>query len=168
MNLPGRRARMQCVSLAAATGLLATGLLLTGCYSMGGNTTDTQPPPASPREHTLLRGIPLPVGFRMVPERSVATESGRFRVAQCEFEGSTDPERVSRFYVDYMPSAHFTLKKKRFDNGEYALRFESNDEECNVRVREARGRTVLVLDVGPLPRGSAERQPSSPPTAQQP
>jgi hypothetical protein len=151
--------------LAAVGGVggLMTGLAMCGCESGGGSgPAVAQGPPASPVQHTMLQNIPLPVGFRMVPERSVARESGQFRVAQCEFEGATSPDAVTRFYVEYMPTAKFTLRQKRFDNGEYLLRFESDAEECNVRVRPSKSQTILVIDIGPLAKGSAERE-SQPP-----
>jgi len=63
------------------------------------------------------------------------------------------PDDVARFYEKYMPTAKFTLKEKGFNNGEYALRFESDNEVCNVRVRPAKGKAALVIDV----RTAAER-----------
>lgn len=150
--------------LGAVMALTAGVLSVAGCATFNGGTTGTAAPePAiTAVQHALLSDIPRPVGFELVPERSVARESGQFRVAQCEYVGSTHPDAVARFYVEYMPRAQFTLRQKRFDNGQYSLRFESDQEECNVRVRGERSNTVLVLDVGPLPRGSTERDAAHP------
>lgn len=159
MNAALAYARKHLAVVAGCAGLTLVGFALFGCESFGGGRqTAGQGPPASPKEHPLLENLPLPVGFRMVPERSVARTSGRMRVAQCEFEGKYTPEEVTRFYLDYMPSATFILKQKRFDNGEYNLRFESETEECNIRTRRGKTATVLVVDIGPLPKGSAERE----------
>jgi len=151
--------------MTASSGLAAL-LLTSGCQGLsggGGTTTVAQGPPASPVQHTMLQNIPVPVGFRVVPERSVGRESGQFRVAQFEFEGSTNPDAVARFYSEYMPAAKFTLRQKRFDNGQYFMRFESDTEECNVRIGTRSSKTLLVIDVGPLPRGATEREPQPPP-----
>ncbi len=147
--------------------LAATAGILAGCNGMGSTTNATAPttdPPASARQHTLLENIPLPIGFRLVPERSVASKAGQWRVAQCEFAGDTHPDAIARFYVHHMPSARFTLRKQRFDSGEYQLRFESEREECNVRVRRETGDTRLVIDIAPLPKGSAEPRTNRPAT----
>jgi len=147
--------------VAACAGLVG----LTGCSGLGGGSSSpgvSTGPPASPVQHTMLQNIPLPVGFRLVPERSVARESGQFRVAQCEFEGGTNPDAVTRFYIEYMPTAKFTLRQKRFDSGEYLLRFESDAEECNVRVRPKSSGSTLVIDIGPISKGTTEREGQPP------
>jgi hypothetical protein len=145
-----------------AAGLALLGLLvLVGCNTYSGTTTATSAdgaPPASAAQHPILEGVPIPVGFRMVSERSVARQTGRFRMAKVEFVGGTSPEQVTAFYQNYMPSAQFTLKTRNLEAGEYKLRFESPSEECNIRVTRNSGRTVLVVDLGPLPQGSAERE----------
>ena len=167
MNAAYARDDRHILPAAACAGLLLAAVGLPGCQSLSGGTTSSgqaasHGPPASPVQHTLLQNIPLPVGFKMVPDRSVARESGQFRVAQCEFEGVTTPEAVTRFYVQYMPTARFTLRQKRLDNGEYNLRFDSDSEECNVRVKRQDSKTILVVDIGPLPKGPTEREAQPP------
>lgn len=156
------------IGIFAILGLGLGWCVLCGCAAFGGASateSGSSGPPPSPVQHALLQNIPLPVGFKMVPERSVARESGRFRVAQCEFEGSSSPEEVTRFYINYMPSANFVLKQKRYDSGEYTLRFESDAEECNIRARSGKlSSTTLVVDVGPLPKGTADREEKRPHT----
>lgn len=145
------------VGIAAASVIFVT----VGCRNMGSTSSASggQSPAAQPRQHPLLENIPLPMGFRLVPDRSVARSSGQTRVAQCEFEGDADPDAVTKFYLHYMPSANFALRQRRFDNGEYTLRFESDTEECNVRVRPGKMRTtILIIDIGPVPKGPAERK----------
>jgi len=148
------RGRLVCAALVLCGG----GLL--GCELLGGNRQSTgQAPPVSPMQHPVLEGIPLPAGFRIVDERSMARKAGATRIGQCEFIGGAMPDDVARFYEKYLPAAKFTLKEKGFNNGEYALRFESDNEVCNIRVRPAKGKTALVIDVGPLLRGAGEPRP---------
>ena len=114
MQTAQRTPKRRMLTLAAAAGLTIAGVNLLGCATYNGGSSagttgdsrqaSSQNPAASPVQHAMLEGIPIPVGFRMVPERSVARESGRLRIAQCEFEGHTTPERVQRFYLDYMPN----------------------------------------------------------------
>lgn len=139
----------------ACAGLILVTVPLAGCDSLGGGGK-AQGATAAPVQHPLLENIPLPHGFRIVPERSVARMAGPLRVAQCEFQGSTSPDAVARFYVEYLPTARFTLLNKRFDNGQYSMRFESASEECNIRIRPQNAKTVLVIDIGPLAKATNE------------
>lgn len=160
---PDRVARV----FGRATGTFLTLLLCVagGCatYSSAPQTTSAaESPAASPRQHAMLENIPLPVGFRMVYERSVAKDFGRYRMAKCEFQGSSPPDTVARFYQSYMPSAQFVLRTRSLEAGTYDLRFESATEECNIRVSPSREGTVLVVDLGPLPQGTPERDAAPP------
>jgi hypothetical protein len=147
-------------------GLALAALSLWGCGGPGSDaptaTTTDQTPVVAPVEHPLLKGIPIPTGFRIVPERSRARHSGATRVAQCEFQGSLIPSEVVRFYEHYMPTARFRLGPKVFVQGEYTLRFQSDSEECDVFVKPKGFNTVLILDVGPLWQGETETTPGRP------
>jgi hypothetical protein len=113
-------------------------------------------------QHPLLENFPLPPGFKMVADRSVARNSGTVRMAKCEFEGNLSTESTVGFYEEYMPTAQFRQLDKRFEAGTYALRFESSREECEIRVRRTRTKTVLVIDLGPLSQAAEPRHPSAP------
>lgn len=160
--------RNRWLSRAFSGGLVLVGLAIPACQS-GGNTSavaSDQAPVATPVEHQLLKGIPVPAGFRIIPEHSRARNLGETRVAQCEFEGSLAAGDVARFYEHYMPTARFTLGPKLFNSGEYAIRFESDTEECNVWIKPKAQKTILIIDIGPRATGSAaERNLSSPPSA---
>ncbi len=150
----------------ATLGLALLVAIMAGCESAGDAQMPTgQPPPTAPRQHPVLEHIPLPMGFAMVPERSVARLAGPLRVAQCEFEGTGAVDDVAEFYLKHMPAAKFTLRDKRFDAGTWLMRFESRTEECNIRVKPKGKRAVIVIDLGPLPKGGADR-PSRPPPAE--
>lgn len=162
MNAAVRRCWFRVWPALGCAGFVAIWMLVPGCDTPGGSSGGgAAAPPAEPVQHPLLQNIPLPVNFRMVPERSVARAAGAMRVAQCEFDGPTAPEAVVRFYEEYLPTAKFVLCQKRFDNGEYSLRFESSNEECNIRVKGKGTQTVLIIDIGPLSKGALEQEASS-------
>lgn len=150
-------------------GLALMTLSLWGCESSESNapmaTTADQTPVVAPLEHPLLKGIPIPTGFKIVPERSRARHSGATRVAQCEFQGSLAPGEVVRFYEHYMPTVRFRLGPKVFVNGDYTLRFVSDSEECDVFIKPKGFNTTLILDVGPLWKGDTDQpaRPTPPP-----
>lgn len=137
--------------------------LVGACVS---STITTSPggagPTASAVQHPTLEGIPIPAGFKLVEQRSFGRSSGQLRYASCEFRGDTDPATVKRFYEQHMPSAGFTLRDWSFGLGEYLLRFDSSSERSTVRAKRDRLKTVLVIDISPTPKGTAQREPKSP------
>lgn len=164
MNDAATWSRTARLRLGVGACLSILGLAVGGCETMSSPTSassDGPGPAASPRQYRLLQNIPVPNGFELVRDRSTAWASGQIRWASCEFEGGSNPERVADFYTRQMPSARFTLKKESLENGESHLRFESDTEECNIRVRQSKMRTKLLINVGPLPKGTAERKPVS-------
>jgi hypothetical protein len=98
----------------------------------------------------------------LVDDHSVGRSSGSLRVVRFEFVGSMERALVNRFYKQYMAGGGWTLKKETFDRGIYDMHFESETEECLIRLRPEKKRTVIVVDLGPLPRGSAEREAPPP------
>lgn len=134
--------RICCAALAALT--FAFG----GCASFSGPRDEV----VTPVQHPLIENLPLPTGFYIVPERSIARNMDGWRVAMCTFTGKLAPERVVAFYQNNMPSARFNLLQRRLENGTYQLRFASETEECTITVRRDGTQTVLVVDLGPIPR----------------
>lgn len=109
-------------------------------------------------QHPALEGIPLPAGFRLVPDRSIIRSSGQYRYANCEYTGDTPPETVFRFFKENMPTAGFKLRQWGLQGGEYVLEFEGHSERSTVRFKQDKFRkTKLIIDVSPTPRGSVER-----------
>jgi len=149
------RSKGVCVVRLALCGVVAASLI--GCQ-----TDATSGPAVGAVQHPLLEGFPLPPGYKMVPERSVARSSGTVRMAKWEFQGNLSAESTVDFYEQYMPTAQFRRLDRRFEAGEYVLRFESPGEECVIRVRRTRSTTCLVIDLGP--RSQAAAVPENPPS----
>jgi hypothetical protein len=141
---------------------------LLGCQSFGSGQGDPggqalgPGSAAPPLQHQMLAGIPVPVGFRMIPVHSTVQVIGATRVGRCEFEGATAPDTTARFFLEQMPAAQFKETLRRLDAGEYTLRFESDSEECTVRIKPVKTTTVLVVDIGPVAKAAAEREPGNP------
>ncbi len=133
--------------------------LLAGCNSAGQGQDGVT---ASAVRDPVIQDIPKPSGFRLVDKNSQAYVSGQYRIAKCEYIGSTDRPNVKRFYEDFMPSAGFELRTSSMDRGTYSLVFESERETCSVRIGPSSGKTVVNIEIGPRPVGNAEREPPAP------
>lgn len=156
----------------ARLGLVVALTALTGCATFsptvnaGGGARSGPKSPAF--QHPLLQGIPLPGGFELLDKESVHSSSGATRVAKCVFKGKLRPAETARFYKDQMPAGGFTLRGESFDQGVYDQRYESEREECNVRIGRHAMHTRLTLDVRPkpvgVPEGGGKRPGQNPPT----
>jgi hypothetical protein len=151
-------------------GVLTAGLVLgtlPGCASVSGSVSSDQSDmatTASAVRDPVLQDIPKPAGFRLAADRSMVTNIGRFRLAQCEYSGPADAAQIKRFYEEYLPSAGFELRHWSLDRGEFSLDFESSAEVCNVRICPAgRNKSTVIVKVRPQASGSLERE-SRPPT----
>ncbi|MGE0480894.1 MAG: hypothetical protein AB7Q17_10535 [Phycisphaerae bacterium] len=145
--------------LVRAAGLVRDGSLLValvllgglgGCMGGGGR-------PPAPVQHPMLQNVPLPDGFRIVDQRSRGMTTGGQRWAQCEFMGNADRATVVSFFEEYMPTAGWALKEKRFTAGVYDLRFDSARERCDLRVyHQSLNRTKIDVDLRQIPGGAAD------------
>ncbi len=151
---PWSRRRRALAVVAAAAGVLG------GCASPpdGGSA-----PSAAPVRHPALQDFPVPSGFVLVDEHSRSRNYGAVRMVQFEYAGETQPGAVARFYMDQMPASGWVLKPYAFLEGEYQLRFESDMEDCSIRIRRAkRGvavKTLINVDIGPISRAAPDRSP---------
>lgn len=150
----------------ALCGLMCGSLIAAlGCQSnqgTAGASYDASGAGLSAMQHPTLEGIPVPARFQLVADRSYCKQIGALRLANCTFDGKTDAASVFEFYKANMPSAGFTLRQWNFERGEYIAWYESHTEHCTIRIRREGYRTSVIVDVSPLPTGSAERDVRSP------
>jgi hypothetical protein len=151
----------------AVCGLAVCGLTVCGCDS--GGLSSGRKVAAAPVQHPMLENIPLPADAIEQPERSVGRRSGRFRVGKFEFLTANDPLTVMRFYRELMPTAGYRLRTEVAEGGVYDMRFDSDVEECAIRIIPGRmSKTRLIVDVGPIPRGPAAAANEPDPAARVP
>ena len=134
---------------------------VSGCQSSLSRDSGTSL--ASAVRDPILQDFPRPQGFKLDENRSMARASGQFRIARCEYRGSSSAIATKRFYEQYMPSARFKLTEWGLEDGVYSMRFESENESCNIRLREEGSATIVVIELGPRPRGAIGRPDPTPP-----
>lgn len=149
-----------CGAVIRSVVLAASGVaLLTACESQ------VERPRAAAVQHPMIEGVPLPSGFRLRDERSVGSSSGPVRVFQYEFLGELDRVRAGQFFKEYMPTGGWALRQESFDRGVHDLVFESDTEQCLIRLRpEGRKKLAIVVNVKP----GRDGRPQSPQLTGQP
>lgn len=144
----------------ASAALCLLGTAATGCNMplRGSERTSGSTPTISAVRHPALEDFPMPSGFMLVDDHSQSWQSGNVRIIQYEFVGNASRDVVTGFFREKLPTAGWTYLGERFERGPRLLRFKSDKEECNLRIRREGRQTVLNIVLGPIPQGSAEKQ----------
>ncbi|RJP28738.1 MAG: hypothetical protein C4533_02820 [Candidatus Omnitrophota bacterium] len=104
--------------------------------------------------------IPVPAGFKIVPQDSYSFESGGIRVGVLRYQGKADPDVVMGFYKTQMPALNWNLLNV-VEFGDRILNFDRQNETCIVEVR-ARGNSIkITVSLGPKSQPLAKK--SKPP-----
>lgn len=84
----------------------------------------------------LVADIPVPVGFEIVDEASEDWSEGTMRYLRHRFRGVADKYAVRRFYGEQMPLVRWSLLSDSQVHGRITLRFERENETCNVAIED--------------------------------
>jgi len=104
-----------------------------------------------PQAISKFADIPVPMGFKLLPNESYAFESSGIRVGVLKYQGKADPDRVINFYREQMPMYNWSLLNV-IEYGERLMNFDREGETCIIRLL-SRGRTLyIVASVGPKPQ----------------
>jgi len=119
---------------------------ITGCASMMQSNPDKILQPAG----TLrFSDIPVPVGFKLVPQQSYSFENSGVRVALLKYKGRGTLDQVLNFYKEQMPLSKWNLLNIS-ESGSRMLNFERDTETCIVTMQsQFGGGTLISLSVGP-------------------
>ena len=133
--------------------------LAPGC--MGTENTAQAPVRLSPNPLPHFADIPIPTGFKRVDERSMDLVSGSVRLVRHVYEGRAGLTAVRDFYCEQMPMGHWREVNRRFEDGRFTLRFEKDNEGCDVELRRRGGLSNMTeIQVVVMPRHQTEAPPS--------
>ncbi|UCG33405.1 MAG: hypothetical protein JSU68_01995 [Phycisphaerales bacterium] len=145
------------LSLGGVAGLALW--LATGCT--GAENSGQAPVRLSPSPLPHFADIPVPSGFKRVDERSMDLVSGSVRLVRHVYEGRADLMAVRDFYCEQMPVGRWREVNRRFEEGRFTLRFEKDNEGCEVEFRRRGGLSNMAeIQVVVMPRHVTEAPPS--------
>lgn len=103
--------------------------------------------------------VPVPSGFKSLPQASYSFEAAGVRVGVLKYQGKADPDQVVNFYKEQMPMYNWNLLNV-VEYGERILNFDRENETCIVNLL-AKGRVVTItVSLGPksqiVPKKSKE------------
>ncbi len=96
--------------------------------------------------------VPIPSGFRMLPDQSFSFQNDVTRVGILKYAGRANAQRVIHFYQEQMPIYQWQfINLIEYDKS--LLNFEKMDQVCTVTVEGGITKTNLVIAIAP--KGSA-------------
>lgn len=101
-----------------------------------------------PQASMKFSDIPVPTGFKFLPEGSYTFETDGLRVGVLRYQGKADIEQVVNFYKAQMPLYNWNLLNA-IEYGERLLNFEREQETCIISL-SAKGRNIsITVSLGP-------------------
>ncbi|MFA5411651.1 MAG: hypothetical protein WC321_07365 [Candidatus Omnitrophota bacterium] len=121
---------------------------LTGCAALSGKNRDTAPEILEPQAVLKFGDVPIPAGFKAVPQDSYSFESSGIRVGLLKYRGKADVDQVINFYKEQMPMYNWRLLNV-VEYGQRMLNFDREQESCIVSLF-AKGKAVeIIISLGP-------------------
>ncbi|MBI1976712.1 MAG: hypothetical protein HYS56_04300 [Candidatus Omnitrophica bacterium] len=102
--------------------------------------------------------VPIPVGFRILPDQSFSFQNELTRVGILRYAGRANAQRVIQFYKDQMPMYNWQFVNMiEYDRS--LINFEKADQVCTITIEGGVTKTGLVIAVAP--KGSQFHNSSS-------
>jgi len=127
-------------------------LVLCGCALLPKREKQMEGPALLEPQSTLrFADIPVPSGFRLLPQNSYSFESSGVRVCVLKYQGKASPDLVMSFYREQMPMYNWNLLNI-VEYGDRMLNFDRDNETCIVNLLPKGKTTVITVSVGPKPQ----------------
>ena len=129
------------------------GFLLSGCadFPQKDDYMSKTPGVLEPSATIKFSDIPVPAGFKLLPQNSYSFESSGVRVGVLKYRGKGSPDQVISFYKEQMPMYSWNLLNI-VEYGDRLMNFERENETCIVSLVPKGSLAVLTISLGPKPQ----------------
>lgn len=134
-------------------------ILSAGCAGLSGQGAKMTNPILEPQAMTRFNDIPIPWGFKLVPQDSYAFENAGMRVALLKYQGKANPDLVVNFYKEQMDMYNWNLINI-IEYGQRMLNFERDNESCIINMQVKGNNITITISLGPksqMPVKKAEK-----------
>lgn len=139
------------VSLCVVLSLCAAGCA-TSPSSPGKSSAALEPSLAA-----RFSDIPVPAGFRVLPQNSYSFETYGVRVGVLRYQGRANPDYVVSFYKEQMPMYKWSLLNV-IEFGERLLNFEREGETCIITITGKGNSSSVTISLGPKASSAVKKQ----------
>jgi len=92
--------------------------------------------------------VPVPAGFKILPEESYSFESSGVRVGVLKYRGKANVEQVENFYKEQMPMYNWNFLNV-VEYGERLLNFDRESETCIISLLSKGSQVNITITLGP-------------------
>lgn len=133
--------------------------LFTGCAGLSKKDDGISQNSSLLEPSTVLKfsDIPIPGGFRPLPQNSYSFESSGVRVGVLKYRGKVNPDQVVNFYKEQMPMYNWVLLNV-IEYGQRMMNFDRETESCIISLEPKGSATILTISLGP----KSQLQPKKP------
>lgn len=142
--------------ILAVLACFSVGLL--GCAAMQGKDKDTiNPALLEPQTLVKFSDVPVPVGFKLIPQESYSFEAAGVRMGLLRYRGKGNADLVVNFYREQMAMYNWNLLNV-IEYGQRLMNFDRETETCIVNVLPKGSNAVeITIAVGPKSQVSAKK-----------
>ena len=142
--------------LTTACCLLATALLV-GC-AMTTKQENLKEPPAPLQTQAVLKysDLPVPLGFKLLPEDSYSFDNSGIRVAVLKYKGKGTTTQVVSFYKEQLPMFGWTILNT-IEYGSSMLNLDNGSETCVINVIPGGSSSTISISLGPKSQSSPKK-----------
>lgn len=109
-----------------------------------------------PQAMLKLSDVPVPTGFKLLPQDSYSFESAGVRVGLLKYQGKANIDQVVNFYKEQMRMYNWNLLNI-VEYGQRLLNFEREAETCIISLLPKGNTIIATISLGPksqMPRKS--------------
>jgi len=125
-----------------------------GCATLPSSNPDKALEPAAALR---FADIPVPAGFKLIPNQSYSFENAGVRVALLKYKGRGTLDQLLNFYKEQMSLSRWNLLNIS-EFGQRLLNFERDNETCIVTMESRFGGTFITVSVGPKSAANRSRK----------
>ena len=129
-----------------------------GCASLTGRDDSLSKTPGilEPSATLKFNDVPVPSGFKILPQNSYSFESSGIRVGVLKYQGKANPDQVVNFYKEQMPMYNWDLLNI-VEYGERLMNFDRENETCIVSLLAKGNSVTITVSVGPKAQAPAKK-----------
>ena len=142
--------------ILALLGFCALGFL--GCANLS-NKNDNLSKNSSllePSAALKFNDVPVPAGFKLLPQNSYSFETSGVRVGVLKYQGKASPDQVISFYKEQMPLYNWNLLNI-IEYGDRLMNFDREYESCIISLSPKGKNITITISVGPKTQRPAQR-----------
>lgn len=124
-------------------------IALCGCAAISGtDRAPTNPALLEPQAVLKFSDVPVPVGFKLIPQDSYSFEASNVRVGLLKYQGKGNIEQVVNFFKEQMVMYNWDLLNA-VEYGQRLLNFNRESETCIISLLPKGNNIDITVAIGP-------------------